>query len=105
MKYLRYQMETLAPLYPDLIEPLAASLDQLGELLGDDHDLAVLADTIMRHPESCRDERERWMLIALIHEQRTNLQHQALRHGGALYAEQPSAFVDRIGAYWEAGRR
>ena len=105
VKYLRYQMEALTPMYPTLIGSTAQSLDELGELLGDDHDLAVLADTILEHPESCRDERERWMLIALIHERRTNLQAQALGIGSALYVEKPEAFVDRIGAYWEAGRR
>jgi CHAD domain-containing protein len=105
VKYLRYQMEALTPMYPTLIGSTAQSLDELGELLGDDHDLAVLAETILEHPESCRDERERWMLIALIHERRTNLQAQALSIGTALYVEKPGAFVNRIGAYWEAGRR
>ncbi len=104
-KYLRYQMEALAPIYPRLITPTAKSLDELGELLGYDHDLAVLAQTIIDHPDSCRDDRERWMLVALIHERRTTTQSQAFRLGSALYIEQPSAFVERIGAYWEAGRR
>ena len=45
------------------------------------------------------------MLIALIHERRASLQAQAFRSGTALYAESPDSFVDRIGAYWEAGRR
>jgi CHAD domain-containing protein len=105
VKYLRYQMEALTPMYPILIGSTARSLDELAELLGDDHDLAVLAETILEHPESCRDERERWMLIALIHERRTRMQAQALGLGTALYVEKPAAFVDRIGAYWEAGRR
>ncbi len=105
VKYLRYQMEALTPFYPTLIGATAESLEVLGELLGDDHDLAVLAEMIIAHPESCRDERERWMLIALIHERRAGLQAQALRHGAALYSEKPGAFVDRIGAYWEAARR
>ena len=105
VKYLRYQMEALTPMYPTLIGSTAEGLDELGELLGDDHDLAVLADTILDHPESCRDERERWMLIALIHERRANLQAEALGIGSALYVEKPEAFVDRIGAYWAAGRR
>ncbi len=105
VKYLRYQMETLKPLYPTMIGATAAGLDELGELLGDDHDLAVLADTIIEHPESCRNERERWMLIALIHERRAGLQAQALRHGTAHYSEKPKAFVERIGSYWEAAHR
>jgi CHAD domain-containing protein len=105
VKYLRYQMEALTPMYPSLIGSAAQSLDELGELLGDDHDLAVLADTIIDHPESCRDDRERWMLIALIHERRASLQAQAFAVGSALYVEKPSAFVARIEAYWAAGRR
>jgi CHAD domain-containing protein len=102
VKYLRYQMETLKPLHPKLIGATAESLDELGEQLGDDHDLAILAEIVIAHPESCRDERERWMLIALIHERRAGLQAQALRHGTALYNEKPQAFVERIGAYWGA---
>lgn len=105
VKYLRYQMELLTPMYPVIIGSTASALDELGELLGDDHDLAVLAETVLAHPQSCRDERERWMLIALIHERRARLQAHAMRHGAALYAEKPADFTDRIGAYWEAGRR
>lgn len=105
VKYLRYQMEALAPVQPALIGSLAGELDGLGEQLGADHDLAVLADTIMDHPDACPDERERWLLIALIHERRADLQARALRRGTALYTEAPEAFVDRIEAYWQAGRR
>jgi CHAD domain-containing protein len=105
VKYLRYQMEALSPMYPRLLRATAKSLDDLGETLGDDHDLAMLADTIMAHPESCRDERERWMLIALIHERRGNLRARAFAHGTALYGERPDVFVDRIGSYWKAGHR
>lgn len=105
VKYLRYQMESFTPMQPTLIGALAEELEALGELLGDDHDHAVLAETVLEHRESCRDDRERWMLIALIHERRANLQAQAFRIGAAAYAETPDSFVDRIGAYWESGRR
>ena len=98
-------MESLTPLQPALIGTMAKQLDILGELIGDDRDLANLADTILQHPESCRDERERWMLLALIHERRLHHQAQAFQLGAALYAESPDAFVDRLGAYWGAGRR
>ena len=105
VKYLRYQMEALTPLYPTLIAPIADGLDELGDVLGFDHDLAVLGQTVLEHPESCRDDRERWMLVALIHERRASLQARALNLGTALYVEKPESFVDRIGAYWEVGRR
>ena len=104
-KYLRYQMESLAPLNPTLIGATAVELARLGELLGDDHDLAVLVDAISSHPESCPDPRERWLLTALAYERRDVLQAEAFRIGEALYAEKPHQFVDRLSAYWESGRR
>ncbi len=105
VKYLRHQMEALEALQPVLLGAYAALLDELGELLGVDHDHAVLADTVMAHADACRDERERWLLIALIYRRRGDLIAAAERLGDAAYAERPEAFVDRIAAYWEAGRR
>ena len=91
VKYLRYQMEALAPIQPKrLIGSMAHELDELGEELGSDHDLAVLAETIMEHPESCRDERERWMLIALIQSGAPDCRMQPSGRGAALYAEHPT---------------
>lgn len=104
VKYLRYQIEALTPVQPRLLGALAAELHQLGELLGDDHDLAVLAETVIDHPEAVVDRRELWLLAALSQERRHQLQRRALSVGGALYGEPAGAFVDRMGAYWEAGR-
>src|SRR5262249_43902437 len=41
-KYLRYQLEVFVPIWPERLEELANEADKMGELLGDDHDLAVL---------------------------------------------------------------
>lgn len=105
VKYLRYQMEALTPLQPVLLAAQAHELDALGEILGVDHDLAVLSDFVIAEPAAARDESERWLLVALIHQRRAELQAQAARLGSALYAEKSKAFVRRIGAYWEAGHR
>ncbi len=105
VKYLRHQMEALQPLQPTLLGAQATLLDELGELLGIDHDHAVLAETVMAHEEACRDERERWLLVALIYHRRHGLIAAAERLGAAAYAERPRVFVERIAAYWEAGRR
>jgi CHAD domain-containing protein len=105
VKYLRYQMEALVPLSPNLIGAAALELSTLGELLGDDHDLAVLVETVNAHPRACPDERERWLLTALAYERRDAIQAEALRIGSALYAEKPADFVARMSAYWQSGRR
>lgn len=104
VKYLRYQMEALAPLQPALIGSQAHELDELGELLGIDHDLAVLSDLVITDPEAVTSTSERWLLVALIHQRRAELQGQAARLGTALYTEKTKSFVGRIGGYWEAGR-
>lgn len=104
VKYLRFQMETLTPIQPGLIGTLAEELDRLGETLGADHDLAVLAATVERHPDACFDDRQRHLLYSLIDADRSLLQIQARRLGRALYAEHPDDFVNRINAYWDAAR-
>ena len=104
VKYLRYQMEALAPIQPRFIGAIAGELEDLGELLGDDHDLAVLAETVLGNPEACPDDRERWMLMSLIYADREHLQATMFRRGAAAYAEKPSEFLDRVAAYWSASR-
>ena len=105
VKYLRHQMETLAPIQPRLIGAIASELEDLGESLGVDHDLAVLADLVSTESEVCPDEGERTHLLASIAEQRTGLEDEAIRTGGALYHESTDQYVDRMGSYWRAGRR
>ncbi len=101
-KYLRYQLEALAPLYPELLAPQAAELDRLGELLGREHDLAVLGELVAADPAATADERERTLLLVLIHRARLGLQWEGRPLGTALYREKPAAFVRRIEGYWEA---
>lgn len=104
-KYLWYQMEALEPIQPHLIGSMAHELERLGELLGVDHDLAVLAGTVTGDPGICPDERERSLLLAAIGERRHRLQDAAFRIGDAVYGERRDDFVRRLGAYWRAGRR
>ncbi len=101
-KYLRHQCEILAPLWPESVGGMAQSLDQLGEWLGDDHDLAVLLRLVADIPELCPDMRERSFLAALAQHRRAELQMAAFTLGSRIYAERPSQFVSRIGAYWKA---
>ncbi len=103
-KYLRYQLEALEPVWPELLAAHAARLDELGELLGDDHDLAVLGEIIRDDDAATADQRERTVLLALIHRTRLELQYEARSLGKALYAEAPADFVARLGAYWDAAR-
>ncbi|MGF1666575.1 MAG: CHAD domain-containing protein [Acidimicrobiia bacterium] len=102
VKYLRHQMEILEPLWPEVVSAHAATLDQLGELLGDEHDLAVLLQLLADIPSLATDGAERAMLAALAQHRRRELQRAALTVGMRVYAESPGRFVDRMGTYWDS---
>ena len=46
VKYLWYHTQILENIWPSVMQALVEELDQLGELLGQDHDLAVLRTTV-----------------------------------------------------------
>lgn len=102
VKYLRHQVEILDPLWPDVMEAHASSLDRLGELLGDEHDLAVLIQLLSDMPTLCPDPTERAMVAALAQHRRKELQRAAITLGMRAYAETPDRFVERLGSYWKA---
>jgi CHAD domain-containing protein len=102
VKYLRYQMEVLEPVWPEMIGAHARSLDRLGELLGDEHDLAVLFDIVRDNDAATADERERTLLLALIYRTRLEFHWNARPLGQSLYAEKPDQFVARLRAYYAA---
>lgn len=100
VKYLRHQMELLRPMFPEVLEGYIAALDHLGELLGEEHDLAELVALLAEHPELCSDDAELTLMVALAEHRRTELQIKALAIGRKVYAESPKAFGDRMAAYW-----
>ena len=104
VKYLRHQLEAIEPVWPELLRATSIELDRLGEILGAEHDLAVLDETVRSEPWVCPDLASRRALHALAVHDRTVLQHAALGLGDRLYAERPETFVRRLGSYWNAWR-
>ncbi len=74
---------------------------ELTELLGDHHDLAVLAEDLGGRPELG----DRAPFEAAIERRQEQLLDAALELGARLYAEKPKAFAKRIERYWRAWRR
>ena len=98
-KYLRYHLELLTPTWPEVVGKLAAEAKKLGDLLGDDHDLAVLRAMVV--PSHARGHAEQdGFLGELIDRQRERLQAKAIASGELLYRERPKEFVCRLTAYW-----
>ncbi|MGH8957722.1 MAG: CHAD domain-containing protein [Acidimicrobiia bacterium] len=102
VKYLRHQMEILDPVWPEVIGGLAASLEQLGDVLGDDHDQSELIGLVAALPDLAPDPDERNLMVALSNQRRRELEGAARVMGGRIYAEGAAQFTGRLKAYWSA---
>jgi CHAD domain-containing protein len=100
VKYLRHQFALLRPVWPDLLEAMEDTADELGERLGADHDLAVLRERV--ETEQSLAPHVRTALLRRIDTRRKEHQRTALVLGGRLYAEKPAALRQRLGRLWKA---
>ena len=103
-KDLRYELELLQSMCPGTVKPLAEQAHRLTDLLGDDHDLAVLS-TIAREASAGDSEVEYALLMALVAERRAALQQEATAVGDKLYEARPREFERRLKSYWKIARQ
>ncbi|MXW78656.1 MAG: CHAD domain-containing protein [Gemmatimonadetes bacterium] len=100
VKYLWYHAQILEPIWPPVMQTLAKELDQLGELLGQDHDLAVLRTTVMVEFPRAGATATLMALERRIGEVRSRMQGQARLLGERIYLERPREFSRRLRGYW-----
>ncbi len=101
-KDLWYQLRLLHGAWPPLLDATAEEAHAFTDLLGDHHDLAVLARDLAVRIEvgaSGRDE-----LRGLIEARQAGLLADAVVKAERLYAEKPKAFRRRLRSYWRAWR-
>ena len=99
-KYLWHQLQILRPLWPGLMDELANQTHKLANLLGDNHDLAVLREKAMEYEEKPADAAALSALIALIDRRRSELRGKAFVLGRRIYEESPKQFAARFRKYW-----
>ncbi len=104
VKYNRYHTRLLREVWRGVMKPTRDEVKHLSDLLGDDHDLAVLRATLLAEPDRFGKQRDIQALLALIDQRRKELQAWAHPLGERLYAEKPSDYVKRLGRAWQAWR-
>jgi CHAD domain-containing protein len=104
VKYLRYQIRLLKPMWSTMLDRLGDELETLGEYLSEDHDLALLRQHVLEAADPADNRTDVEALIALIDQRRAELQVEAKRLGERVYAEKPGAFTGRLQVYWQAWR-
>jgi CHAD domain-containing protein len=102
-KDLWYALRILEPTWPEVMDAVRDEADELSDMLGDDHDLAVLAATA-RERAGAFDGDGLELLLEAVDERRAELHRDAIPLGRRLYADKPGAFTNRSEAWWRAWR-
>jgi hypothetical protein len=96
---MRYQLAVLTELWPEVFSGYVKSAKKLEQLLGEDHNLAVLTDVLNQSP----GKQKAFKLIASsVEKKQSKLRAKAKLLAGCLYAESPKVWDTRLYASWRA---
>lgn len=99
VKTLWYHVRLLGKARPKKLKPLSGSLEKLGEVLGADHDLAMLRAYAIEHDGHSID-----VLDPLISHRRRKLQRKAGTLARAIFAQRPREFSACLKRWWQVWR-
>jgi CHAD domain-containing protein len=102
VKYLWYFARMLQPSAPGELGELVETTDPAADLLGLDHDLAVLAERVETDRRLGAEQKR--VLLRAIEQRRLELEARALPLLRRLFAESPKSFTRRIARHFEAWR-
>jgi CHAD domain-containing protein len=104
VKDLRHLMEILKPIRPAFAESRGEAAQKLADLLGDDHDLAVLRQTLSTSEDETLNRASAEVILPLIDHRKAELRRDAFALGPTLFGERPDVFLARLRAYWREWR-
>lgn len=104
-KYLRYQIELLHTLAPKEMKAAENTLHKLTDLLGNDHDLAVLGETLESLADGTLDDAELWAIHQSFQSEHQRFMKGCWIKGRQFFAEETAPFVKRIEGYWETANK
>jgi CHAD domain-containing protein len=96
VKELWYHHTLLRSLWPPVMAAIGDEAHELSDRLGDDHDLAVLADWAGEYADPGPE------FFEAVKAKRAKLQEEAFAQGARVYAEKPSAYLRRVRSLWDA---
>jgi CHAD domain-containing protein len=93
-----HQLRLVCPKWPAAVRKFTDQLEQLAQLLGDEHDLDLLQEFVTEHAPVA----EAAMLDPLIAARQKKLRNAALKLGARLYAKDSAAVGQQLGRDWNA---
>jgi CHAD domain-containing protein len=100
--YLWHQLQLLEGAWTDSEKELVERTHQLSTLLGEDHDLAVLRETLAADPLAYGGHRILKGVFSVIDRQREELERQAFNLGRELYKDPPKVFTIGIESWMKS---
>jgi CHAD domain-containing protein len=97
-----YHNRLLGRTWPEVMSARIEELKRLSDLLGDDHDLAVLCDILETEGQAMDADAE--TLICLCRRRQEELRADARDLGERLYAKSPECLAGELEGYWKAWR-
>jgi CHAD domain-containing protein len=101
VKTLWYHTRLLQPIWPGFLKAYEHEFGRLGEMLGDDHDLGILAQMIESDELIIRNRQTKEALLKGLQAERTQLQAQIYPLAHRLLAEKAGDFVKRFQLPWK----
>lgn len=96
-------MQLLSKAWPQLFSAQLEAARELSQILGDDHDLALLRAKLAELPENALSKNDADDVEALIQVRQRALRNLAKPIGDIIFAEKPKAHGRRIAAIWRGG--
>lgn len=99
-KDLRYQLEFLHKMWPEVLNGYADAAKRLEQTLGKHHDLSVLAGMMSR--KTAQGRKDATLLGPALRNEQKSLRQEAEKIGRVLYSEGPRLWTERLERCWQA---
>src|SRR5581483_5993796 len=103
-KDLRYHFSLLEKAWPAVFDGYKQAAKDLEHKLGDDHNLAVLRETILKKPESFGEEEDVKAIVDIIDTHQAKLRAECKMQAARLYVDKPRQWRKRLERYWSAAQ-
>lgn len=102
VKDLRYHFSLLHHAWPPILDAYAEAAKDLEHRLGDDHNLVVLRDTILKSPDDFGKDEDIGALMRIVDRHQQELRAEAKSLAIPLYSENPNHWRRRLDLWWSA---
>ncbi len=103
-KYHWYHLRLLGDVWPPVMKSYRRQAKKLSDLLGDEHDYAVLRKAVLSDAKAGENRKELDVFVALLDARRRRLADTSIAIAQRVYAEPSELAAERVQAVWKTWR-